>query len=521
MKSTTSIFCLTLGLSIAALAQEPVFPAPEPQPASQDFQTLAPQEPAAAVADSTAQPADSAAAPQASADSAASATETAVTDSATVDSQAVAASVAPDSAATASADTAKPATVAAAPDTTVKADSAAVKPDSTAAAPAVVAAAPAATADTAKPVESAPEIESPLDKILHGNAYNLVANEAAAATVAGEMAIPHKMVNRNFAYFEPIDEEGVISFGKNITYFFAFDNSNSLALVSAGLAMSRFGVLLQAAVGKRWIYIDDDNSGAEETIKGTEAGSALGGTVSAKLAGLDFAVKLAYEHPEGELSVQGGDVENEADIWNLGGKFLVSRAGKSVSWTAGVGVVRYNSKNTRTERSIFEQNGKYYIATSTTHTTDSTARVEVIPEFNIGWAVLKQEKGRVFMGVNTEVPLMAFDRIEGVCSRHNEYALTVTPNILGEVMLGKYVVAFGSASHQWDLVRYRDSYIGDVSTKTMEISSGITTANIGLRLEYEIAAIEMAFTKQFLSNPFGSFSTTDEMATSIGMFINF
>lgn len=348
-----------------------------------------------------------------------------------------------------------------------------------------------------------------------------MANEAAAATVAGEMAMPHKMVNRNFAYFEPVDEEGVVSFGKNITYFFAFDNSKHLALVSAGLAMSRFGVLLQAAVGKKWSYVDNDNSGAEETIKGTEAGTAVGGTVSAKLAGLDFALKLGYEHPEGELSVQGGDVENEAEIWNLGGKFLVSRAGKSVSWTAGIGVARYNSKNTRTERSIFEQNGKYYIATSTTHTTDSTARVEVVPEFNIGWAVLKQEKGRVFMGVNTEIPLMAFDRIEGVCSRHNEYAMTVTPNILGEVMLGKYVVAFGSASHQWDLIRYRDSYIGDVSTKTMDISSGITTANVGLRLEYEMAAIEMAFTKQFLSNPFGSFSTTEEMATSIGMFINF
>ena len=118
-------------------------------------------------------------------------------------------------------------------------------------------------------------------------------------------------------------------------------------------------------------------------------------------------------------------------------------------------------------------------------------------------------------------PLATYDRIVDVCSRHNEYALVTTPNILGEVMLGKYVVAFGSASHQWDLVRYRDSYIRDVSTKTVDISSGFTTANIGFRLEYELAALELAFTKQFLSNPFGSFSTTEEMATSIGMFINF
>jgi hypothetical protein len=219
--------------------------------------------------------------------------------------------------------------------------------------------------------------------------------------------------------------------------------------------------------------------------------------------------------------VHGGDVETDSDIWNLGGKFLISRTGTSVTWTAGVGVVRYNSKSKVSERSLFEQGGKYFIATSTTHTTDSTARIEVIPEFNIGWAVLRHEKGRVFMGMNTMVPLIAYDRIKNVCSRHNEYALTVTPNILGEAMLGKYVVVFGSASHQWDVVRYRDSYINEVSTKTMDISSGITTANVGLRLEYELAAIEMAFTKQFISNPFGAFSTTDEMATSIGMFINF
>ena len=125
------------------------------------------------------------------------------------------------------------------------------------------------------------------------------------------------------------------------------------------------------------------------------------------------------------------------------------------------------------------------------------------------------------MGVNTAIPLIVYDRIQGVCSRHNEYAFTATPNILGEVMLGKYVLAYGSASHQWDIFRYRDSYIENVSTKTMDISSGVTTANIGLRLTYEMAAVEMTLTKQFLGNPFGAFSTTEAMATSIGMFINF
>ena len=371
------------------------------------------------------------------------------------------------------------------------------------------------TADTAKTAA-----ESPLSKVLHGNAYNPVANEAAAATVGGEMSIPHRMFNRRFAYFEPVDQEGVVSFGESTTYFFAFDNNSDLALVTAGIAKQYFGVMLQGAVGKKWSYVDDDDTGAEETIKGTSAGTAVGGTLSAKFSGLDMALRVAFDQPEGENAVYGGEVETESDIWNLGGKFLISRSG-TISWTAGLSVYRYNSKNKVTEKSLFEEGGKYYLATSTAHMTDSTARVEVVPELNIGGAILTHEKARVFLGLNMMAPMASYDRIKNVCSRHNEYALMATPNILGEVMLGSHVIAFGSASHQWDVFRYRDSYINDVSTKSMDISSGITTANLGMRVEYEMAAVEVAFTRQFLSNPFGAFSTTDEVMTSIGMFINF
>lgn len=362
---------------------------------------------------------------------------------------------------------------------------------------------------------------TPFNEILHGNSYNPVANEAAAPTVAGELMMPHHMHNRNFAYFEPIDQEGVVSFGTGITYFFAFDNTNSLGLVTAGMAFDRLGFLLQAAVGKRWKYVDDDNSGTEETTKGTSAGTVIGGTLSAMLGGLDVAIRVAYDHPENESTVKGGNVESESDIWNLGGRFIVSYTGGIVSWSAGAGVFRHNSKNKVTEKSVFEKNGRQYMSTSIIRTTDSTARIEVVPEFNLGGIILNREKARVYMGVNTAIPLIVYDRIQGVCSRHNEYAFTATPNILGEVMLGKYLLAYGSASHQWDLFRYRDSYIDNVSTKTMDISSGITTANIGLRLTYEMAAVEMTLTKQFLGNPFGAFSTTEAMATSIGMFINF
>lgn len=466
--------------------------------------------------------------------------ENAPADSAVVDSTVQSAEVAPEAAPEAVADTsANPVAIDALwADESVKSaqTETAVAPDT--AKPVVDSVAPVAPVDTAavstaevmdlgweaKPVATVDSAkvapESPLSKILHGNAYNPVANEAAAATVGGEMSIPHRMFSRRFAYFEPVDQEGVVSFGQSMTYFFAFDNNNDLALVTAGIAKERFGLMLQGAVGKKWSYVDDDDAGTEETIKGTSAGTAIGGTISARFSGLDLALRVAYDQPEGESAVYGGDVETETDIWNMGGKFLISRPG-TISWSAGLSFYRYNSKNKIVEKSVFEQGGKYYLATSTAHMTDSTARVEVIPEFNVGGAILTHEKARVFMGLNMMAPMATYDRIKNVCSRHNEYALMATPNILGEVMLGSHVVAFGSASHQWDVFRYRDSYINEVSTKSMDISSGVTTANLGMRLEYEMAAVEVAFTRQFLSNPFGAFSTTDDVMTSIGMFINF
>ena len=207
MKIASKVLFLAFGISIAAWAQ---------QPTATEFQVETPVA-APAVADSMAQPTDTTQFVQPVADSAITATpaEVAATDSVPADSQAVATDSAAvvDTTAAAPADTAKPDTVAAvAPDTTARdtVQPVAEQPKADSAiAPATVALAPADTSATAKPVETEPEIETPLSKILHGNAYNLVGNEAAAATVAGELGMPHHMANRNFAYFEPIDEEGV------------------------------------------------------------------------------------------------------------------------------------------------------------------------------------------------------------------------------------------------------------------------------------------------------------------------
>ena len=375
---------------------------------------------------------------------------------------------------------------------------------------------------TAATTQASPnKAERSLSKVLHGNAYNIVNNEAAAANVNGELAIPHRMNGRQFAYFEPIDQEGVVSFGSDFTFFFAFDNSMDLGVMTAGLAMPSFGIRLQAAVDKSWTYSDNDASGREETTRNTKAGTLAAGTISAKLLGLDLAINAAFDHPEAENYTSTNGVERTDDIWDLGGNFLISKKGGSISWTFGVGILRFNSSNKEVQQTVYTKNSHNYISTIVNNTIDSAARVEVVPQFNVGGAILSHAKGNVFMGLNTSFPLVMYDRIENVCSRHNEFGISITPNILGEAAIGQYVIVFGSASHQWDLFRYRDSYINHESVKSVSISSGTTTANVGMRAEYELVALELTFTKMFIRNPFGSFSSEDDFATSIGMFINF
>ena len=62
---------------------------------------------------------------------------------------------------------------------------------------------------------------------------------------------------------------------------------------------------------------------------------------------------------------------------------------------------------------------------------------------------------------------------------------------------------------------------GKRKKKEIATVSGATTVNMGARFEYGPAAIEMGFEKSFMGNPFGAFSTTDGIVSSLGAFIYF
>lgn len=359
----------------------------------------------------------------------------------------------------------------------------------------------------------------PMD-ILHGNAYNIVANEAAAATVNGNLAMPHKMLGSKFAYFEPIDGEGVVSFGETNSYFFAFDNSQNLGLLTAGMAFGKFGVSLETAVGKSWDNVEAPD--VEETTNKTIGGTLYGATFSAKLGNFDVGVHGRYTNPDdiAYISTNGNDYETKS--WDALGKLTVSKANNpKFAWTAAVTFLRHSASFESTEHSTTYVDGKTYLVTHSVKTTDTTARIEAAPEFNFGSNVLQSEKARVFIGLNTFAPIIFFDEIEDVRDKDFTIAAYTSPNILGEVALGSHLIAFGSADYTWKLMSFREFKLDDTDIKSKSIQSGTTNVNLGARFQYEQAALEMVFTKQFLENPFGSFSDHNNIGVAIGAFVMF
>jgi hypothetical protein len=114
-----------------------------------------------------------------------------------------------------------------------------------------------------------------------------------------------------------------------------------------------------------------------------------------------------------------------------------------------------------------------------------------------------------------------YDEIEGLNDKHYDAYLLLSPNILGEVQLSKYFMAFGGASFNWVAAEYTTRELNNEKNEIIATVTNSTTVNLGARFEYGRAALELAFEKTFLENPFGAFSSTDGIVSSLGAFINF
>ena len=371
------------------------------------------------------------------------------------------------------------------------------------AAPAEVAAAPAAAPENVPEgvVRKGPP-KTPFT-VIHGNAYNRVENEAAGDNVNALLNKSlTKMAFNKFFYIEPSGEKGVVSLGG---FFAAMDISGELGRATAGYATPSFAV--EARVGLGQIKTETKNVDIKETVEGDDWGLTLSKTLggySLSLAG-DWTTYAKETNTDPKVGP-----ETEQRYRDLEASLILTNGPSAQKhfWSAGVAFERHEDE--------MEVNG--------TLIGDSlTSNVTIVPVFNYGSPVLRANYANVYMGVNAAVPVTIYDKADMRDSTSGELeeaslftvGLSLTPNILGEVLLTESLMLFGEASYTWEAFRYIDSKTPYNDVKVKESIADKVEASMGFRYQYkDWAACEFAFGDSF-------FTDTKSIFNGEGVFVSF
>ena len=370
--------------------------------------------------------------------------------------------------------------------------------------------------------------------VMRARAYDVVGNQAAAPTVANFLAAPYNLAGKKLVYVEPTNSFAFVSFGEGMTKFAAFDNSFGLGKATFGVATKGFGASVDYAFGKRWRFDTDKQTGGakvERDITNITAGDLLQATFSMPLGAIDFAVRgfwLTWQNEtetETETSNAGTTTKTEADqdYWDYGAELTISNdpSGKDLFWSAGL---------------LFSRHASYVMRKAggnTTETNGQDASLTLQPSLNLGVPVLKAPNARVLVGVNGALPFVVYDGADnkntGVKDDRFTVGLVATPNILGELALGKCWMVFAGAAYAWDMLDMdRETYVTGNGTPAKEtLTTTILTmrtnaafVNGGARFQYRNFAVEAAVANNFFNNPLEGFNGTNFIA-NLGGFIYF
>ena len=339
--------------------------------------------------------------------------------------------------------------------------------------------------------------------MLHGNAYNRVENEAAPDNVNYLLNKRlTKMAFNKFFYVEPSGEMGAFSLG---SFFGAMDISGELGRATAGYATPSFAV--EARLGLGQIKRDVKVAEIKETVEGDDWGLTLSktlGGVVVTLAGdwTTYARETNVEPTKGPKTEQRyRDIDAS----------LIVTDGPSASkhfWSAGIAFQRHEDELER---------GGSLIGDSL------TSRVSIVPVFNYGTPALRASYANVYMGVNAAVPTTIYDKLDmhDTTSENKIEAslfttmLTLSPNILGEVLLGESLMLFGEASYTWKAFRYLNKDAPGEKVTLKESLADKVEASMGMRYQYkDWAACEFAFGDKF-------FTDTKSIFNGEGVFVSF
>ena len=339
--------------------------------------------------------------------------------------------------------------------------------------------------------------------VLHGNAYNRVANEAAGDNVDALLNKRlTKLAYQKFFYIEPTGEKGVVSLGG---FFGAMDISGELGRATAGYATPGFAI--EARLGLGQIKTETKGADIKETVEGDDWGLTLSKTLGGYVVTLS-GDWITFAKETNVDPVRGPKTEQR--YRDLDASLIVTDgpSARKHFWSAGVAFNRHEDEL---------ESGGTLIGDSL------TSNFTVVPLFNYGTPVLRANYANVYMGLNASVPVTVYDKADMRDSTSGKYkeaslwtvGVNLAPNILGEVLLTESLMLFGEASYTWEVFRYVDNQTPYADVKVKRSVADKVEATMGLRYQYkDWAACEFAFGDSF-------FTDTKSIFNGEGVFVSF
>ncbi len=367
-----------------------------------------------------------------------------------------------------------------------------------------------APAETAAP-QSSGDLMSKLD-VLRGNSYNFVGNELAATTVGDQLAYPYMMAIGQFLYVEPTSNLGYVAFNKGLTFYGGLDNSmGTVGLLTVGVATPSFGVGVDIGLSKNFLT-EKPKGGDDQKTTLVNLGDDIGVTFAMPVGAYAFSVKADWLTTADEETTD--NVENDRWQLSLSGAFTNSPSASTFGWTAGAQILR-NEETTETT-----------VGGNSSKVTSPNSRIEIDPYFNFAMQVLANDMARVMIGSNNMLAVQMFDKGDaadaGTFKEHMEFGLQVTPNIWTDVAISENWLAFGGLSHNILLFGYENVKYGDDSEATlMQLHSSETKAQLGLRFQWKMIAMEASLEDVIYKKTFAAAFNGEDLLANLGFFLNF
>ena len=286
------------------------------------------------------------------------------------------------------------------------------------------------------------------------------------------------------------------------------DISGDVGRATLGYTNGSFGAEIRAGVGKR--YFDNDNVEQKVSYNGNDFGLTLSQMLGGYVLTLGGDWITVAEETDTDPKAKRAPTTEERyrDLTAT----LVLTDGPSARkhfWSAGVNFTRHVNEM-EVAGSLKNENPDSYIS--------------VVPFFNYGTPALQSEHARLMLGLNTAVPTVIQDEYivrdttSGASAKKNmtHVGLSLTPNVVGEVLLGESVMLFGEAAYQWEAVSYTKGENVDAGDyKVLESVADKVQATVGFRYQYkDWAACEFAFGDKF-------FTDTKSIFNGEGVFVSF